>query len=160
MTMYTFQAGKGINANKINSNFTEVKDQANANESNINTIINTSLKKDGSNITDSIVNEFQKEIVYTMSGKDSIHLFQQALNSTTFLQLTGNGKIYLSIAPDQTHSNTVRLIVQGSPYSLDIQSATGNRHLYNNLTIDTTKTYCVLFLFNKLDSCWYYSLTQ
>lgn len=161
MTMYTFQAGKGINANKINSNFTEVKDQANANENNINTIMNTSLKKDGSNLTDSIINEFQKEIMYTYSAKNVIILDESHFaNKTVCLRLTGNGQIRLYNPTDIIHSNTVRLIVQGSSYTLDVDYATGGRHLYNNLNIDPTQTYCVLFIYNRLDNNWYYSITQ
>ncbi len=55
--MYTFQAGKGINASKLNDNFTELQTKSNSNESAINSLSNDALRKDGSNITQVLVDD-------------------------------------------------------------------------------------------------------
>ena len=51
MTIHVFQAGKGINATKLNDNFTDIKNQANTNESNITNISNNAIWNDGTNLT-------------------------------------------------------------------------------------------------------------
>lgn len=155
MTLNIFQAGKGINATKINANFAEVQQQANDNETDITTIGNTALLKDGSNLTQTIVDDFQKQtpiILATTSG--SITLTD---NRAHFLELTGNGTIVLPTPADDQYSHTITLTVQGGSYSLALGTA---YHLYNPRTVDTTKTYNVIYIYNKLDSKWYYGLTQ
>lgn len=156
-TLYVFSAGYGINQAKINYNFAQVQQQANTNESNINNIASTALLKDGSNLTQTIVNEFQQETPNILSTSGTIALQD---NSANFLTLTGNGTISLPTVASDQYSHTISLIVAGSSYTLDITTATGGRHLYNSLTVDTTQTYNVLFIYNKIDGYWYYSITQ
>lgn len=157
MTLNIFQAGKGINATKLNANFNEVKQQANTNESNITTISNTALKKDGTNLTQSIIDTFQQQTPNILSRSGTISL---ADNTANFLTLTGNGTISLPAVASDQYSHTISLVVAGGSYSLDINTATGGRHLFNSLSVNPTKTYSVLFIYNKLDNHWYYSLTQ
>lgn len=154
MVLNIFQAGKGINATKINDNFSQLQTQSNSNETAINTIANTALLKDGSNLTQSIIDRFQQQTPNVLSSSGSISLTD---NTANFLTLTGNGTIVLpTISPDQ-YSHTIILVVGGNSYSLNLGTS---YHLYNNLAIDTTKTYNVLYIYNKLDNRWYYSLTQ
>lgn len=157
MTMNVFQAGQGINCNKLNANFSDLQTQTNTNESNINTIANTALKKDGSNLTASIIADFQKQVPNILSGDNTITLTD---NSANFLTLTGNGVIALPTIVADQYSHTITLVVEGSSYSLDIATATGGKHLYNDLDVDPTQTYNVLFIYNKIDNSWYYSVTQ
>lgn len=154
---WTFQAGNGINCVKLNKNFADLQSTTNNNENSINTIANTALKKDGSNLTASIIADFQKQTPNILSGSGTISLTD---NSANFLTLTGNGVIALPpITPDQ-YSHTITLVVDGSNYSLDISTATGDKHLLNNIYVDPTQTYNVLFIYNKIDNSWYYSITQ
>lgn len=158
-TLEVFQAGKGVNCVKLNFNFSELQTQTNSNESRINDVENTALKKDGSNLTASIVADFQKQTPIVLSRSGNISL---ADNSSNFLTLTGNNsnKIVLPTITSDNYSHTINLTVQGSNYSLDITTATSGHHLYNDLSIDPTKTYNVLFIYNKIDHYWYYSITQ
>lgn len=155
MALNVFQAGKGINATKVNANFAEVQQQANDNESNITTIANTALLKDGSNLTQTIIDEFQQQtpiILATTSGTITL-----TDNCAHFLELTGNGTIALPTPASDQYSHTITLTVQGGQYSLDLGTV---YHLYNDLLIDTTQTYNVLYVYNKIDGNWYYSITQ
>lgn len=158
--MNIFQAGKGINAVKINDNFSQLQTQSNNNETAINNIASTALLKDGSNLTQSIIDNFQQQTPNVLSGSGTIALPD---NSANFLTLTGNNNNVIqlpTIASGDPYSHTINLVVAGSSYSLDIQTATGGKHLYNDLSIDPTQTYNVLFVYNKLDNSWYYSITQ
>ena len=159
MVMNIFQAGKGINAVKINDNFSQLQTQSNNNETAINNIATTALLKDGSNLTQSIIDNFQQQTPNVLSGSGTIALPD---NSANFLTLTGNNKnvIKLPTIGSDPYSHTINLVVAGSSYSLDIKTATGGKHLYNDLSIDPTQTYNVLFVYNKLDNNWYYSITQ
>lgn len=152
--MYVFEAGKGINAVKINANFAELQSQTNTNETDISNLANTALLKDGSNITPSLVATFQQQTPNILSRSGTISL---ADNTANFLTLTGNGTISLPTVPNDQYSHTISLVVAGSSRSLGLGTT---YHLYNNLDIDTTKTYNVLYIYNKLDNHWYYSLTQ
>ena len=152
--MYVFEAGKGINAVKINANFAELQSQTNINETDISNLANTALLKDGSNITPSLVATFQQQTPNILSRSGTISL---ADNTANFLTLTGNGAISLPTVPNDQYSHTISLVVAGSSRSLGLGTT---YHLYNNLDIDTTKTYNVLYIYNKLDNHWYYSLTQ
>lgn len=153
-TLYTFSAGKGINQVKINYNFAELQQESNTNETAINNIANTALLKDGSNLTQSIIDEFQQQTPNIITSSGSIALTD---NSANFLTLTGNGTISLPTISADAYSHTISLIVEGGSYSLDL---TATKHLYNPVTIDTTKTYNVLYIYNKIEDEWYYSLTQ
>ena len=158
MTLNIFQAGKGINATKVNANFSEVQQQANDNETNITNIANTALLKDGSNITQTMVDEFQQQTPVILSGDGDINLTD---NKVHFLTLTGNNtnQVVLPTPANDQYSHTIVLIVQGSNYSLDIAHGT-TAHLYNDINVDTTNTYSVMYVYNKIDNSWYYSFTQ
>lgn len=157
--LWTFVAGKGINCNKLNENFAELQTESNTNELAINNIESTALKKDGTNITASIVADFQKQVPNILSGSGDITLTDNSMN---YLTLTGNNtnKIVLPVIGADQYSHTIGLIVEGSAYSLDISTATGGKHLYNDLNVDPAQTYSVLFIYNKIDNHWYYSITQ
>lgn len=155
--MNIFQAGKGINAVKINDNFSQLQTQSNNNETAINNIASTALLKDGSNLTQSIIDDFQQQTPNILSGSGPIALTD---NSANFLTLTGNGQISLPTISSDIYSHTIILVVEGSNYSLDIATATNDKHLLNDIYIDPTQTYNVLFVYNKLDNSWYYSITQ
>ena len=152
--MYVFEAGKGINAVKINANFSELQNQTNTNETDIGNLASTALLKDGSNITPSLVATFQQQTPNVLSRSGTISL---ADNTANFLTLTGNGTISLPAVPADQYSHTISLVVGGSNRTLSLGTT---KHLYNPLAIDTTKTYNVLYIYNKIDSSWYYSLTQ
>lgn len=154
MALNIFEAGKGINAVKINDNFSQVQSQSNTNETAINNIASTSLLKDGSNLTQSAINTFQQQTPNILSSSGTISLTD---NTANFLTLTGNGTISLPAVASDQYSHTISLVVAGSSRSLGLGTT---YHLYNNLDIDTTQTYNVLYIYNKLDNRWYYSLTQ
>ena len=153
-TLYTFSAGKGINQIKLNYNFGQLQQQSNTNEVNITTISNTALLKDGSNLTQAIIDDFQQQVPNVLSGSGTIALTD---NTANFLTLTGNATISLPTVPADIYSHTITLVVEGGVYSLDLGTT---KHLYNPLGIDTTQTYNVLYIYNKIDNSWYYSITQ
>ena len=153
--MHTFEAGKGINALKINENFTEVMGLVNANETALLQLSQTALLKDGSNLSQDVVDKFkQDEPIVLENRQGDIALTD---NKTHFLSLSGAVKIVLPSIADDQFSHTITLIVDGSSYSLDL--GTG-QHLYNPVYVDTTKPYNVLYIYNKIDKNWYYGLTQ
>lgn len=154
MALNIFEAGKGINAVKINDNFSQVQNQSNTNETAINNIADTALLKDGSNLTQSAINAFKQQTPNILSADGTISL---ADNSANFLTLTGNGTISLPAVASDQYSHTINLTVQGGSYSLNLGAT---KHIYNPFEIDTTQTYNVLYIYNKIDNSWYYSLTQ
>lgn len=158
--MWEFSAGDGINQVKLNENFAELQQKSNTNERNIDNLANNALLLDGSNLTSSIVEDFQKQTPNVISADGNIVL---ADNSSNFLTLTSNNSntiVLPTISPDE-YSHTINLTVQGGSYSLDINTATGGHHLYNGqYSIDPAQTYNVLFIYNKIDGFWYYSITQ
>lgn len=152
--MQLFSAGDGVNCVKLNTNFDQIKTNVNTNESQINDIASNALLADGSNLTQSIIDEFQQQTPNILSTSGTIALTD---NTANFLTLTGDSTIDLpTIAPDQ-YSHTITLVVEGGSYILDLGTT---KHLYNPLVVDTTETYNVLYVYNKLDNDWYYSLTQ
>lgn len=152
-----FSPNKGINVVKLNSNFAKLQQQTNDNEDGITTITNTALLKNGSNLTPEIINDFQSQVPNILSADGTITLTD---NSANFLTLTGNGTIALPTISSDDKSHTIILIVEGSNYTLDIGTATGDKHLFNDITVDPTETYSVMFIYNKIENAWYYSLTQ
>lgn len=152
-----FSPNKGINVVKLNSNFAKLQQQTNDNEDDITTITNTALLKNGSNLTPEIINDFQSQVPNILSAGGTITLTD---NSANFLTLTGNGTIALPTVSSDDKSHTIILIVEGSNYTLDIGTATGDKHLFNDITVDPTETYSVMFIYNKIENAWYYSLTQ
>lgn len=155
--IWYFSPGKGINMVKINANFANLQQQSNDNEDDITNIENTALLKDGTNLTPAIIADFQSQVPNILSTSGTITLTD---NSANFLTLTGNGVIALPAIPSDNYSHTIILIVEGGNYSLDIATATGGRHLYNDSVVDPENTYSVLFVYNKIENAWYYSLTQ
>lgn len=152
--MHTFEAGKGINALKINENFVEVQDVANANESALLRLSNEALLKDGTNLTQDVITKFNQN---TPDIKTTGGVIALADNTTTFLTLTDNSSIQLPTVSADQYSHTIVLIVAGGLYSLSLGTSF---HLLNNEEIDTTLPYSVLYVYNKLDNKWYYNLTQ
>lgn len=152
--MQLFSAGDGVNCIKLNTNFDQLKTNVNTNETAINNIESTALLADGSNLSQSVIDQFQQQIPNVLSASGTIALTD---NTANFLTLTGDGVIDLpTITPDQ-YSHTITLVVDGGAYILDLGTT---KHLLNSIIIDTTKTYNVMYIYNKIDEEWYYSLTQ
>ena len=158
MVMNIFQAGKGINAVKINDNFSQLQTQSNNNETAINNIASTALLKDGSNLTQSIIDDFQQQTPIVLSTSGTIPLTD---NRVYYLTLTGNNSnvIQLPVISSDIYSHTIILIVEGSNYSLDIANGTAGI-MGAPLLIDANATYTVMYIFNKIDNRWYYVVTQ
>lgn len=153
--MHTFEAGKGINAIKINENFTEVRDLANDNETTLYRLSQTALLKDGSNLTQDIITKFQQEEPVVLTNKSGdISLTD---NKTHFLSLSGAGKIVLPTVNQDLFSHTITLIVDGSSYSLDL--GTTNKILTKG-DVDVSKPYSVLYIYHKVHRAWYYYISQ
>ena len=156
--LHVFSAGKGINQAKINYNFAELQQETNTNETAINNIANTALLKDGSNLTQDIVDDFQKQTPIILSGNGDINLTD---NKVHFLTLTNNNsnRVVLPTPVSDNYSHTIVLIVQGSAFSLNVANGTAG-HLYNDTSVNKANTYSVMYIYNKIDNHWYYSLTQ
>lgn len=152
--MYTFQAGKGINVTKLNSNFNEVVQKANTNEEKLVDIDNKALRKDGSNLTQTIVEDFNRHEPIYLSGSGTQTLTD---NRTHYLTLTGNVTISLPTPANDMMSHTIVLLVQGSNYTVTL--GTG-KYLSSPGELKTTSPYQVLYVYNKLDKSWYYCLGQ
>ena len=148
--MYTFQAGKGINASKLNDNFTELQTKSNSNESAINSLSNDALRKDGSNITQALVDDFNTVTPIILSNQAGTISLQD--NKQYFLTLSGSGTISLPVVPSDSYSHTIVLIVQGSNYSLNLGT---QKTLGSLIGIDSTRAYQVLYIYNKIDNSWY-----
>ena len=153
--MHTFEAGKGINAVKINENFTEVMNLANANETALLRIEQTALRKDGSNLTQDIVDEFKKDEPIVLENRLGDIVLTD--NKTHFLSLSGSGKIILPSIADDQFSHTITLIVDGSSYSLDLGST---NMILTKGDVDVAKTYSVLYIYHKVHRAWYYYISQ
>lgn len=158
MVMNIFQAGKGINATKINDNFSQLQNQTNTNETNINTIANTALLKDGSNLTQSIVNDFNSSEPIVLESSGTISLTD---NRVHYLTLTANNdnKIQLPSISSDSFSHTIVLIVAPSNYSLNIAEDTYGT-IGSPVLLDSTLTYSVMYVYNKIDNHWYYTVSQ
>jgi hypothetical protein len=152
--MYTFQAGKGVNVTKLNSNFNEVVQKANTNEEKLVDIANKSLLKDGSNLTQTIVEDFNRHEPIYLSGSGTKTLTD---NRTHYLTPTGNVTISLPTPANDMMSHTIVLLVQGSNYTVTL--GTG-KYLSSPGELKPTKPYQVLYVYNKLDKTWYYCLGQ
>lgn len=156
-----FQAGNGINCNSLNANFEACRAAVNANESSLSTIASTALKKDGSNIEDEAIQKFQETPAEVLDNTLSTH--ELADNTTYFLDPTKNTTVVLPNVSSDEFSHTVVLIVQGSNYTVTSKNKAGQvitKHLLNDLDVDTTETYCIMYVYNKLDNSWYYNITQ
>lgn len=153
VTLNTFTAGDGINCVKLNYNFSELQTLSNDNESDITTISNTALHKNGDNLEASAVATFKKDTVTTLSTGGAVSLSD---NNDYFLTPTGNVTITLpTIASDQ-YSHTISLIVAGSQYSVNL----GTTYSMLSADVDTEQPYSVLYIYNKIDNHWYYFMGQ
>jgi len=156
--MHTFEAGKGINAVKINENFTEVIDLANANEAALLQLSQTALLKDGSNLSQDVVDKFkQDEPIVLENRQGDIALTD---NKTHFLSLSGNGKIILPNIADDQFSHTITLIVDGGSYTLDASNGGSLPHILTKSNVDVSKPYNVLYVYHKVHKTWYYYISQ
>lgn len=156
--MNIFQAGKGINATKINDNFSQLQNQTNTNETNINTIANTALLKDGSNLTQSIVNDFNASEPIVLESSGTISLTDNRVHYLT-LTANNNNKIQLPSISSDSFSHTIVLIVAPSNYSLNIAEDTYGT-IGSPVLLDSTLTYSVMYVYNKIDNHWYYTVSQ
>jgi hypothetical protein len=155
--MHTFEAGKGINALKINENFTEVMDLANANETALLGIEQTALRKDGTNLTQEIVDDFKKDEPIVLNNAGDILLTD---NRSHFLTLTGNGAIVLPTVLTDQFSHTITLVVQPTEFSLTLDKSQSAGILGTNTEIIETDPFSVLYVYNKIDKKWYYYISQ
>lgn len=152
--LIVFKPNNGINCNSLNSNFEKIRTKTNSNESALSTISSTALKKDGSNLTQEIINNFNQIIPKEITAGGNISV---ADGDAIFLTLTSNSTILLpEIQPDSL-SHTITMTVAGSLYSLNLGTP---YHLLQNSDVDTTAPYSIMYLYNKLDNKWYYLLTQ
>lgn len=156
--MFYFSVGKGINQTKLNANFANTQQEVNTNETNINNIANTALLKDGSNITQTMIDAFQQQTPIILSGDGNINLTD---NKVHFLTLTGNNtnQVVLPTPASDGYSHTIILIVDGSNYSLNVANGTTGP-LMTPVLFDSTNTYTVMYVYNKIDNGWYYAITQ
>lgn len=156
MVLNIFQAGKGINATKINDNFSEVQNQSNTNESDINYIYNNALFSDGTNLSQSIINEFHKQTPIVLKNQSgTISLLD---NSVYFLSLSSNTTIQLPVISNDVYSHTIIVYVQG--HSGKTLTLGTTNHFYNDVDINLSNPYSVMYVYNKIDGKWYYSITQ
>ena len=152
---HIFEAGKGVNLVKLNADFKYVQDSANSNESKLTDIDSKALRKDGANIEQDLVNKFHQEEPVLLENKRGDIVLTD--NKTHFLSLVGAGNIVLPNVLTDQFSHTIVLIVQGGDYSLYVGT---DKKIYSYDEIDTTKTYSVLYIWNKIDKSWYSSITQ
>lgn len=153
VTLHDFYAGDGINATKLNYNFSQLQTLANTNESQINNIGATALHKNGDNIEQSAIDAFKKDQVAVLSASGNVPLSD---NSDYFLTPTGNVNIILPTITSDEFSHTITLIVAGSVYSVDL----GTQLSLLSPTVNTIQPYSVLFMYNKIDNNWYYFIGQ
>lgn len=153
--MNVFQAGDGINATKVNSNFAELKNQANTNEASLTTISNTALLKNGSNITQTLVNKFNEVTPTILSNRSGTISLSD--NTQYYLTLSGNGTISLPTVSRDSKSHTIILIVAGGTRSLNLGTT---YRLASVGSLDGSKAYQVMYIYNKLDNNWYYCIGQ
>lgn len=158
--MHIFEAGKGINATKINENFTEVINVANDNETALLQIANTALLKNGANVTQDMVTKFQQEEPILITGEEASGDIILTDNRTHFLSLTGNGKIVLPTVPTDEYSHTITLVVSSTEYTLDISYDGKAEILATNTELIEPNPFNVLYVFNKIEHKWNYYITQ
>ena len=151
--LWVFSAGKGINSIKINDNFAMLQQKTNVNETQINTISNTALHKNGDNLEQSAINAFKQDTVTVLSTSGSVTLVD---GGDYFLTPTNDVVITLPTVTADQYSHTISMVVAGSQYSVDLVTP----NVLLGPDIDTTQDYSVLFLYNKIDNSWYYYIGQ
>lgn len=150
--MEIFQAGKGVNANKLNANFDEAKQDANANETALNQIASTALLKDGSNLTQEVIDKFNQETPEILNTQGEISLQD---NKVYYITLTGAGSINLPTIPQDQFSHTIVLFVNSPQFSLDLGTDKNYGFIYE---LPEDKPYSVIYIYNKIDNQWYYNI--
>lgn len=152
-----FSAGKGINCIKLNQNFADLQTKSNTNETQINNIATNSLKKDGSNVTQSVVDAFNTVTPVVLTNQSGTITLQD--NTPYYISLSGDAVLDTMpiVAPDGI-SHTITAVIQCNNYSFDMSVIHGT--LGSVISIDTTKDYQVMFIYNKIDGYWYYSIGQ
>ncbi|MCQ2574558.1 MAG: hypothetical protein MJ156_00435 [Alphaproteobacteria bacterium] len=153
--MYTFEAGKGINCNKLNDNFDEVKDDANANEQALQTIDSTALRKDGSNLTAQIISAFNQVTPVVLTNQSGTISLSD--NTTYFISLSGNATISLPSVPSDQRSHTIIVVVHSNNKSFNPGTT---KHLATPAIYDNTKPFQYMYIYNKIDNSWYYCVGQ
>lgn len=149
--MNTFHAGDGINVNKLNENFEELKNQANSNETNLTNISNTALLKDGSNMSADLVtklNGVNSIILENVSG--DLNLLDTSAYDIT---LSGPATIVLPTVLPDNFSHTITVVINQNGFSLDV--GTTHNIVEPNQDININAPYSILYVFNKIDNLWY-----
>lgn len=155
-TLYVFSAGKGINAVKINYNFAELQQDTNTNETLINTIDAQALKKDGSNLSQSIVDDFNTVTPIVLTNQSSTISLQD--NKSYYISLSGNASVSLPTIVNDNISHTITAVVVPNSWSFNLSATHGT--LGSLLYVNAVLPYQVMFIYNKIDGYWYYSLGQ
>lgn len=156
MTMNVFQAGKGINATKINDNFSQLQNKSNSNENSINNIYSNAIFKDGTNLSQTIVNEFQKQTPVVLENQSGIISLND--NTVYFISLSSDTTISLPPISDDAYSHTIVVYVQG--HSGKVLTLGTNKSFFSYLSASTSLPYSIMYIYNKIDKNWYYMLTQ
>lgn len=150
-----FVAGKGINCIKLNENLAALQNLSNANESAINDIEANALLKDGSNVTQTMVDAFNTVTPVVLTNQSETIALQD--NTSYYISLSGDATISLPAVPSDSISHTITMVVEGSAYSLDLGTT---KTLGSLLAIEPNQAYQVMYIYNKIDNQWYYSLGQ
>ena len=150
-----FVAGKGINCIKLNENLAALQSLSNANESAINDIEANALLKDGSNVTQTMVDAFNTVTPVVLTNQSGTIALQD--NTPYYISLSGDATISLPAVPSDSISHTITMVVEGSAYSLDLGTT---KTLGSLLAIEPNQAYQVMYIYNKIDNQWYYSLGQ
>ena len=151
-----FVAGKGINCIKLNTNFASLQSLSNSNETSINNIESTALLKNGSNLTQSLVDAFNTVTPTVLTNQSGTVALQD--NKQYYISLAGATTISLPAVASDSISHTISVVVEGSNYSLDL--GTAGKSLGSLLAVDSTRAYQILYIYNKIDNSWYSCLGQ
>ena len=151
-----FVAGKGVNCLKLNSNFAAIQSLSNTNETSINDISTNALLKDGSNLTQSIVDVFNTVTPTVLTNQSGTISLQD--NKSYYISLGAATTISLPAVASDNISHTISVVVGGGNYSLDL--GTNGKSLGSLLAIDSTRAYQILYIYNKIDNTWYSCLGQ
>lgn len=152
-----FSAGKGINCIKLNQNFADMQNKSNTNETQINNIATNSLKTDGSNITQDIVDAFNTITPTVLTNQSGTITLQD--NTQYYISLSGNATLgTMPVVGSDNISHTIIVVIEPNNNSFDISIV--GRSLGSGITINTAYAYQIMFIFNKIDGYWYYCIGQ
>jgi len=153
--LVVFSPGEGIPAPDLNDNFEKLRVAANANETALAAIATTALRADGSNVSQDLINQFNRNSpIVLSSASGSISLED---NADYFVTLAGNATIVLPTVPADVYSHTITMVVDAGGFTLNLGTA---NHLVNNDLINPANPYAVMYIYSKIDNTWYYNLTQ